>query len=109
VLDADGALDSDTPFVARELGVNRYELIVDFDFSAADDYWDATAPFWADVRDAWNQIFDSRSAFRLREVVDGVALWHAMFEFAAEIEDGTPYSKEASRQFVDETLARYVD
>ncbi len=109
VFDESGNVAAEMPFVARELGVNRYELITDFDFSSADEYWDATAAFWADVRAAWSDVFAARSEFQLREVIDGVALWHVMFEYAAELEDGTPYDAQASRSFVDETLARYVE
>ena len=36
--------------VARELGLNRYRRIADFDFSAGDEYWEKTGPFWAAVR-----------------------------------------------------------
>jgi hypothetical protein len=108
VLDDDGKVSRRSPYVARELGVNRYELIEGFDFSGADAYWDSTAAFWSDVRAAWDEIFATHSAFQMREVVDGVALWQAMFEYAAELEDGASYEAQASRRFVDETLARYV-
>jgi hypothetical protein len=109
MLDDSEAVSEDSPYVARELGVNRYELIEDFDFSGADAYWDATRLFWSDVRAAWNEIFATRSKFQVHEVVDGVALWHVMFEYAAELEDGAGYEAQASRRFVDETLARYVE
>lgn len=109
VLDTDGAVAQTAPYLARELGVNRYELIQDFDFSGADAYWASTAAFWSDVRAAWGELFTARSEFRMHEVVDGVALWHAMFEYAAELEGGADYDPEASRQFVAETLDRYVD
>jgi hypothetical protein len=109
LLDDSGEVSETTPFVARELGVNRYELIVDFDFSAADEYWHATEAFWSDVRAAWDEIFASRDQFRFQEVVDGVALWYAMFEYAGELESGTEYEARAARSFVDETLARYVE
>ena len=32
---------------AREIGLNRYEHIVDFDFSMAETYWEKTGSFWA--------------------------------------------------------------
>lgn len=108
VLDADGRRAEQAPFVARELGVNRYELIEAFDFSGADDYWEATADFWADVRRRWREIFDEREEFTLREEIDGVALWQVMFDYAAELEAGAPYDAEDSRRFVRRTLDRYV-
>src|SRR5262249_32300656 len=36
--------------LAREMGVDRYERVRDFDFTAADAYWNATSSFWAAVR-----------------------------------------------------------
>ncbi|MBT6274076.1 MAG: hypothetical protein HOI95_08085, partial [Chromatiales bacterium] len=46
--------------VAREVGLNRYEHIVDHDFSGGDGYWNATHAFWAEVRSAWHRIFERR-------------------------------------------------
>ena len=109
VLNENAEISSQMPFLARELGVNRYELIEDFDFSAADAYWDATQHFWADVRAGWDEIFSSRREFRFEEVDDDVALWQVMFEYAGELESGADYEPGESRRFVEETLARYVD
>ncbi|MEM7410950.1 MAG: DUF6607 family protein [Myxococcota bacterium] len=39
---------------AREIGVNRYQRIRGFDFSAGDAYWEATGRFWSEVRAAWD-------------------------------------------------------
>ncbi|HMB74380.1 MAG TPA: DUF6607 family protein [Gammaproteobacteria bacterium] len=108
VLDSDGSPAHAMPYVARELGVNRYELVEDFDFSGADAYWEATAEFWADVRRAWQRVFDDQDEFVMREEVAGVALWQVMFDYAAGLESGADYDAQASRRFVDETLERYV-
>ena len=43
VLNGHGAIDNGLPFLSKELGVNRYERIIDFDFSAGDDYWSSTS------------------------------------------------------------------
>ncbi len=105
----EGGQDSEpASYIARELGVNRYELIDAFDFSAADAYWEVTGPFWADVRDAWREIFASRDEFSLLEEDEGVALWQVMFDYAAELEEGERYNKNASERFIKRTLARYV-
>lgn len=108
VLDSEGRPARSTPYVARELGVNRYELIEDFDFSGADAYWEATAAFWADVRGAWQRIFDEHEEFVMRAEVDGVELWQVMFDYAADLESGARYDSEAGRRFVVETLERYI-
>ena len=44
VLDAQGQPDEDAPYLARELGVARYEHVVGFDFSAGDRTDHETGP-----------------------------------------------------------------
>jgi len=95
--------------LAREVGLNRYERIVGFDFSAAEEYWERTAPFWADVRTAWQDIYRESGAFELADEVDGVELFVPMFERAEALSSGEPYDAESSRRFVRETLERYVE
>jgi hypothetical protein len=109
VLDEAGALDRDRAFLARELGLNRYEAIVDFDFSGRDDYWDATAPFWRDVRAEWARIHATRERFELTAPAGEPPLFVPMFEFAAGLEDGRAYDESEGRQFIRATLDRYVN
>ena len=106
VLDARGEREA---VLAREVGLNRYERIAGFDFSAAQEYWARTGPFWADVRAAWQEIYREHDAFRLAEEVDGVELFVPMFEYAEALAAGEPYDADASRRFVRETLERYVE
>jgi hypothetical protein len=109
VVNDSGQLDGDQPILAREQGVNRYEAIVDFDFSARDDYWTDTADFWADVRAEWARIYAGRERFAVVIPPDGLPLFMPMFEYAAELEAGQAYDAEAGRQFIRETLARYLN
>ena len=109
VLGAEGEISDSTPYVARELGVNRYERIDEFDFSGADRYWQATGEFWSQVRAAWDRIFERRDRFTFVEEVDGVALWQEMFDYAARIEAGESYDARSARRFAEQTLERYVD
>jgi hypothetical protein len=74
--------------LARELGLDRYERIQDFDFSAADAYWQATAPFWAQVRTAWAERVASGEEFRVAKTCDGEPGFAASFRFADRIERG---------------------
>jgi hypothetical protein len=105
-LDAEG---KPKEIFAREVGLNRYERVVGFDFSSAEAYWSNTRAFWADVREAWREIKRDREAFALAEEIDGRALFVPMFEYAEALDSGEPYDADASRQFVRETLARYLD
>ena len=60
VSDSDSTVSSDV-FVARELGINRYENITDFDFSAGDDYWNRTSDFWSMVREQIKNRVESKN------------------------------------------------
>lgn len=108
VLDDVGQLSDAQPYLAREQGLNRYELIEDFDFSARIDYWNATRDFWADVRSEWQRVYAENPEFSFTERVDGVSLFQPMFGFAAGLEAGEPYVPEAGRTFIRETLDRYL-
>ena len=109
VLDADGHVDERVGYRSRELGVNRYERIVDFDFSAADSYWEQTSVFWADVRQAWQDVFDERTNFQFTEEREGRALWQAMFEYASKLEEGEAYNSRRGQRFVRETIEQFIN
>jgi hypothetical protein len=96
---------SDTPYLSKELGINRYQRIKDFDFSAGDTYWEKTGDFWRVVREEWQAIIREKKTFRLREEVDGQALFMLFFEYA-ETSEGN--SAKAIREFVRQTLVAYL-
>jgi hypothetical protein len=103
VLDDAGAPAAGTTYLARELGVNRYERIVDFDFAAGDVYWERTAPFWRDVRQEWERIYAERDEVALAD--SSREPFVPMFEYAERLHAGAPYDQRDSRQFVRRTLA----
>jgi hypothetical protein len=104
-----GALRADSPYLARELGVNRYERIVGFDFSAGDRYWERTSAFWQDVRAAWADVYSRHPEFRFDDDHEGRSLFEPMFEYAARLEAGEPYDPMDGRAFIRETLADYIE
>lgn len=108
VLDDDGSISGDQAFLARELGVNRYESITGFDFSASDSYWAATADFWSDVRDEWQRIYAANARFSLQTPAGAMPLFMPMFSYAAELEQGGDYNGEEGQRFIRETLADYL-
>lgn len=107
VLNEDGTARERGPYLAREAGISRYQRIVDYDFSAGDQYWQRTGPFWAQVRDFWRDLYDESEGFGLHKSVDGKPLFAALFGLA-EAHSGTDVDPAAIRAELDETLAPYL-
>jgi len=82
VLDDNNEPVSEQPYLAREAGLSRYERILNYDFSAGDAYWEKTAPFWAQVRDYWDEIYAERERFAFEKSVDGTPMFMELFGLA---------------------------
>ena len=108
VLDAEGQPATDAPYVSRELGVNRYDRIVGFDFSAGDRYWQRTADFWRDVRSEWARTYARRDTLVYRQEVDGHEMFEPLFDYAARLEEGEAYDSAASADVIRRTFATYL-
>ena len=108
VLNEDGSPRAEKPYLAREAGLNRYERIVDHDFSAGDTYWSNTGPFWAEVRAAWDEAFAERDRFSIRSSVDDKRLFEAMFAYAGKLDEGETYDAGHARAFIAETFEDFL-
>ena len=104
VLDERNNPRSEQPFLAREAGLSRYDRIVGYDFSAGDDYWRTTGPFWSRVRAYWTTLYRNESAFYFVKSVEGVPLFMALFDMADESFDTVEQADAA----IQDTLRRYV-
>lgn len=109
VIDDEGEPSGEAPYLSKELGVNRYRRIVDFDFSPADHYWEATADYWQDVREAWDELIEDKEAFVLKKTVNDVPLFAALFAYAQKLEEGETYPEDEAEDFITETLDRYTE
>lgn len=89
---------------AREIGVNRYDRIRGFDFSAADAYWRATGPLWAVVRRAWAERLAGTAALRVATACAGTPSFVLLFEYAARLEGGEAPASGTMEAFVDDLL-----
>ncbi len=97
-----------TAVLARENGLARYERIANYDWKAGDEYWSRTGPFWAEVRNYWDQLFEEEKRVALSKTADGKPLFVAMFELA----DSTTVSgfdSEAARAQLEAAMAPYLD
>lgn len=107
VLNEDGEPAEDQRYLAREIGVNRYERLEDFDFSAGHEYWSRTDEYWLLVRTAWEEVYAEHGRFRVVDERDGRTLYERLFEYAEDIE-ADDFDAEAARTFVRETIDEYV-
>lgn len=97
--------------VARELGVNRYERIAEPVLaSAAQNYWKASGPYWAEVRKTWAEVYQKYPTFSLKGKVDDKKLYQYHFQYASDLEkDGEEYDPESGRKHARETIMRFVE
>jgi hypothetical protein len=93
--------------LARENGLARYERIDNYDWGPGDEYWERTGPFWAVVRDTWEDIFARRDSFVLEKSVDGTMLFMALFDLAERTTENG-FDPATARNEVNGTLARYL-
>ena len=107
VLDDKGQPVEETPYLAKELAVNRYDLIQNFDFSAGDVYWKETGAFWAEVRKQWTAMFNREKKFGLKDQVDGKGIFVEFFGYA-EKNRGDKYDTEKGAKFVAEVIDRFL-
>jgi hypothetical protein len=108
VLDENGKPNATMPYLAREVGVARYEHVADFDFSAGDRYWQRTGEFWRDVRAAWQRVYADRDAFEYLESVDGEAMFVPLFEYANRLAEGAAYDPAAAAAVIRQTFAKHL-
>jgi hypothetical protein len=108
VLDEHGDPIADEPVIAKEVGLNRYEALKDFDDAAARRYLERTGPFWNEVRAAWDDVIRRHERFTLRAAPDKGQLFVPLFEYAAQLDDGEPLDPAAARRLARETVQGYL-
>tara|TARA_Y100000588_G_scaffold43032_1_gene40948 strand:- start:253 stop:1506 length:1254 start_codon:yes stop_codon:yes gene_type:complete len=86
VLSTGSDLSDGTFVIARELGLNRYQRIANFDFSAGDEYWDKTGPFWAAVRHSIDYRIQKSTKIRIENSCNGSSPYELFFSQASNYE-----------------------
>lgn len=90
--------------LVREHGLNSYSHAKPADTQEAAKYWQATAPFWQEVRREWERVFARVPTLNLQSEADGKRLHEALFARALlkqPVDDTT-------RTFIHDTLEKYV-
>ena len=109
VLDDSAQPDQDIPYLAKELGVARYERIVDHDFSPGDAYWEKSFVFWQDVRAVWQELMNKYERIEIKKVADKQYMFMPFFMKAQAIVDGENYESEAGREEIINMLAPFIN
>ncbi len=104
----DGTPDPTTPFLAREIGVNRYDRITGFDFSAGNAYWAASGGFWSIVREKWAEQFDTWDRVEVESTIDGQSMMMTVFGTAMQIAADGEFDPEQARADLDVLFERHV-
>ena len=97
----------DLPYLAKELGINRYERIIDHDFTPGDQYWRNSGAYWRDVRMVWSNIFKKHETLTLHKQVKGQPLFMPLFSYAEKLKD-EPYDSKKGKAFIENTINQYV-
>ena len=90
--------------LTREFGFNDYRRTTATDFGPAYRYWQATAPFWADVRARWQAALDT-GGLVIDTKVDGMPVIVGLFNLASKAEKGDTVEASA----IDRVFARHIE
>jgi len=91
--------------IALESGVNTYAKTDSTDFTKANEYWDKTAAYWQEVRDAWSQVYAERETIELANRWKGDKMYTHMFDLA-DLYWGKDDASEA-RPRINEVIAAF--
>lgn len=106
-LNSEGKAAESMPYLAKEIGLNRYTHIEGFDFSAGDQYWQATGAFWREVRSQWRDLISANDGFTVLQTVDNEPLHIPLFAYAQALTEDSK-TKHKIAQYVESVLADYV-
>jgi hypothetical protein len=109
VLDEQGQAIKDMPYLSKELGIARYERIIEHDFSAGDDYWNKSKQYWSDVRSVWADLIDSNNSLVIHKKANKQYMFMPFFNKAQAIVDGEKYQSSQGKKIIRETLAPFIE
>ena len=107
VVEDSGVPVKDSPYLVKEVGINRYERITGTDFSAGLDYWTDTAEFWKDVRNAWAEVLSQNDTVRLKSKYNDKKLYEYLFEYADNV-NAENYESEEGSKFAATTINNFI-
>jgi hypothetical protein len=108
VLDPSGHPIAEQPVLAKEIGLNRYERLRDFDDVAGRQYRERTEPFWDAIRAAWTEVIRTHERFTLRAPPDQGKLFAPVFEYAERLDAGMVWDPEAGTAAARDAVRSYL-
>lgn len=91
--------------LAKEVGLARYERILDWDWSEGRRYWSETESFWREVRRHWRARLVPNEILQISKEVDGVPLYGAMFRLAQETKAS---NEDTMSEKIEDVIERYI-
>lgn len=97
-----------TPYLAREVGIARYERIIKHDFGPGIKYWQNTSKYWHDVRSVWQQLMMQHEAIKIHKQVDSEWMFMPFFQRAADVETSESYDSQDEQGKIAELIERFI-
>ena len=96
-----------TKYIAKELGLARYESIADYNISSGLDYWQQTGPFWKLVRAQWKALFQKHKEVKVKRYTDkGTPMFVEFFKLAESLD--VQNDQAGAKQKVSNAILRYA-
>ncbi len=108
VVDENGKELGSDPYLAKEIGLDRYERLSDFNDALAREYWERTAPFWADVREVWEDAINANPALRLNSEYQGRKLYEYLFDYSDRLAEGGAYDGKEGKEYVTAVIGGFI-
>lgn len=109
VLNENGEPHNTVPYLSKELGVARYERIVEHDFTPGDEYWRKSAAFWADVRHVWKSLMKDNDEIIIQKKIENQYMFMSFFGKAQAIVDGEDYNSAQGRKDILKMLQPFIE
>jgi hypothetical protein len=108
IVDEKGKELGSDPYLAKEIGLDRYERLSDFNDTAAREYWERTAPFWADVRQAWGEAITANPTLRLNNTYQDRKLYEYLFDYSDRLAEGGEYDGKEGKEYITAIISGFI-
>lgn len=109
VINETGKPASQAPYLAKELGIARYERIKDHDFTPGEAYWEATSSFWRNVREVWSSLIADNTSIEINKQADGKFMFMPFFDYAQSVSESAPVDPSTEQQKIRNMLAPFTE